>query len=1266
MINISYILLLDAINNFAEPHLGIGKFGSDFPTQMPNFGNSSEAYPILFVSPTNTIFDLNTKTFKVDVYALDIIQKNRENINTVLSDTSLILSDFDRWFRDGKIPGIDLTEVSPAEPINNALLDWAAGWVMHCTFEVNSYGICEIPFAYEPTIATVVNDIVYQSYLTCNTLSSCDTITGITNDIIVLQNEVIALSANTGSQTLQSVTDYGNTTTNAINVDRVVLYDDANDAYNGLLSFGDGTFSINDSLSGSDIFKVQQNSLSLINYNSFSTFLSNSNVIYDNVIFDFPNVPNTGTYKLLISDDLIGYITDAPNDGNVYGRKNGDWSGINYPTDIHTTGFTFNPSTYDLTIKESNGTNFTQNLGILATDINVTGGTYNINTGIVTFKNNLGGTFNVTGFTSGMTDTYTTGGTYSNGTTTFTKSNGSSYSVSGFSTPQLSAVTYDAYTGPRLNPIDSSINGFGLTKSINGAIGINIQNTSTGNGAYAAFGVGGDSSPYIKSASLIYYGSGYYRSELQNTAGIYNEVPFSIVSLNNTNIQFKTGNAFGTETNKLSISSGGTINIGTTPLTNNTGSLVGRNSSGDLVLIDKDAITSGITSTYVPYSGANGDVNINTNNFYGNTYFNGFTTITASTASTLTLTIRSTPVYLVTGSGGQTIQLPNATTLPNGSVYSFNNNQSSGVINVNNNSGTLVKSVASGAYLTLELIDNTTPTGLWDAHFETPSNANWSTNTLDWNGSIINATWNGTVVQPNRGGSGQSTYTNGQILIGNSGNTLTKATLTAGNNINITNGNGSITIGGNNTYITGGTYSNGTATFTNNSGNTFNVTGFNTGYTLTSTAITSTLGYTPYSSTNPNQYISGITFNNVTTALGYTPLSAFTDTYVTGGTYTAGTATFVNTTGGTFNVTGFANGFGSNPGLEMWSVDYGSAGFLYFDTQTRVYGSTQLYNDGGIWTNTTSNTLSFNITASVLWVGDGNPYENINTLSIVHSNLGYINADSIATNFSYSLTDGYASSVSSDIILEPGEYFYLLGGSRINNVNVPANFIDGRLEIASLFVGEQGPQGISGNTGPSNVLSIGTVVSGVTASATISGTSPSQVLNLVLPQGPQGQMGPSGTFTGGTVTGSTTFINGLIANTFSATTYQNLPTDVRVTGGTYSAGTTIFTNNTGGTFSVSGFSTGYTLTSTGINTALGYTPLSAYTDTFTTGGTYSNGTTVFTNNTGGTFTVTGFTIPFTGGTVTGSTTFTNGLSATTINGAAPITLQQVMRAAFLI
>lgn len=53
----------------------------------------------------------------------------------------------------------------------------------------------------------------------------------------------------------------------------------------------------------------------------------------------------------------------------------------------------------------------------------------------------------------------------------------------------------------------------------------------------------------------------------------------------------------------------------------------------------------------------------------------------------------------------------------------------------------------------------------------------------------------GGTLDVNNGGTGQTSYTNGQLLIGNTtGNTLTPATLTAGANITITNGTGSISI----------------------------------------------------------------------------------------------------------------------------------------------------------------------------------------------------------------------------------------------------------------------------------------------------------------------------------------------------------------------------------------------------------------------------------------------------------------------------------------
>ena len=56
-------------------------------------------------------------------------------------------------------------------------------------------------------------------------------------------------------------------------------------------------------------------------------------------------------------------------------------------------------------------------------------------------------------------------------------------------------------------------------------------------------------------------------------------------------------------------------------------------------------------------------------------------------------------------------------------------------------------------------------------------------------------TYSGTALPVVNGGTGQTSYTDGQLLIGNTtGSTLTKTTLTAGSGITITNGSGAITI----------------------------------------------------------------------------------------------------------------------------------------------------------------------------------------------------------------------------------------------------------------------------------------------------------------------------------------------------------------------------------------------------------------------------------------------------------------------------------------
>ena len=190
---------------------------------------------------------------------------------------------------------------------------------------------------------------------------------------------------------------------------------------------------------------------------------------------------------------------------------------------------------------------------------------------------------------------------------------------------------------------------------------------------------------------------------------------------------------------------------------------------------------TGVTAS----SGANSVVLRDANvNISANSISEGYSNVAAA-GTTTTLTVASVPNYVVTGSGGQTYQLPDATTLANGINYTFNNNQSSGTIIVKNNSSTTIATIQSGGLVDVSLLSNATAAGSWDVHNLAPSNVSWSTNTFDYPGSITSATWNGVAVAINRGGTGQSTATagfnalspitsTGDLIIGNGTNSATR------------------------------------------------------------------------------------------------------------------------------------------------------------------------------------------------------------------------------------------------------------------------------------------------------------------------------------------------------------------------------------------------------------------------------------------------------------------------------------------------------------
>jgi hypothetical protein len=137
--------VIKRLETFCNSHLQVQKFGADFLEQLPNFATQDEKYPIVFVNiPNSATVGENLNTYSLDIYCLDIIQKDRDNIITILSDTQLILNDIYLDLQTGTDWTIDVTAASMT-PLNNDLLDYAAGFVMTLDIEVETYCVTDLP-----------------------------------------------------------------------------------------------------------------------------------------------------------------------------------------------------------------------------------------------------------------------------------------------------------------------------------------------------------------------------------------------------------------------------------------------------------------------------------------------------------------------------------------------------------------------------------------------------------------------------------------------------------------------------------------------------------------------------------------------------------------------------------------------------------------------------------------------------------------------------------------------------------------------------------------------------------------------------------------------------------------------------------------------------------------------------------------------------------------------------------------------------------------
>lgn len=136
---------INKIEAFYNSHLQVKKVGSDFKEQMTNFATKDEKYPIVFIVPVSVSNTENTNIFTLDIYCFDIIQKDRANIITILSDTHQILMDLYNYFTFSNDLSMDVLGIPSFTALNNDLLDYAAGYVMTITLEVSNWTDCDVP-----------------------------------------------------------------------------------------------------------------------------------------------------------------------------------------------------------------------------------------------------------------------------------------------------------------------------------------------------------------------------------------------------------------------------------------------------------------------------------------------------------------------------------------------------------------------------------------------------------------------------------------------------------------------------------------------------------------------------------------------------------------------------------------------------------------------------------------------------------------------------------------------------------------------------------------------------------------------------------------------------------------------------------------------------------------------------------------------------------------------------------------------------------------
>lgn len=277
---ISLNQIVDLFSGFADRHYFLNDFGfgptseigtsrqMDFPYMWVTLNENSVINPqnrtaipelsfsVLFMDKTN-----------IQSNYLEINGDNSDNIQEILSDMLQVLQDFVTEVQvDWGNYGIIFQDTISCFPATDETQDKVNGWVGQFSFKLK-HSNCILPTGdITQTNLSPINPMT--RYLTCDTLSTCQVIQDIENDIDVLQSQVSGLTGNTSTNYYGSFSFSGNQTGNSGVV--LTMSADTEDSWNNGVSLSGGTKFIIDNIG---VYNIQFSSQMVKNTGNSSTHI---------------------------------------------------------------------------------------------------------------------------------------------------------------------------------------------------------------------------------------------------------------------------------------------------------------------------------------------------------------------------------------------------------------------------------------------------------------------------------------------------------------------------------------------------------------------------------------------------------------------------------------------------------------------------------------------------------------------------------------------------------------------------------------------------------------------------------------------------------------------------------------------------------------------------------------------------------------------------------------------------------------------------------